>query len=42
MRDIYAGAKRALVWLGEEANDSSKAMNLVRRLYKIDESEFDE
>jgi hypothetical protein len=42
MRDIYVGAKRALVWLGEETNNSSKAMNLVRRLCKIDESEFDE
>jgi hypothetical protein len=40
MRRIYMSASQVLVWLGEEANDSPKAMALMRKLSKIDEDDF--
>lgn len=42
MRSIYMSASQVLVWLGEEANDSSKAMALMHKLSKIDEDDFGE
>ncbi|KAF8850448.1 hypothetical protein BDZ45DRAFT_679801 [Acephala macrosclerotiorum] len=41
MRRIYPSASRVLVWLGEEANNSSMGMAMMKKISKIDEDDFD-
>ncbi|OCL07959.1 HET-domain-containing protein [Glonium stellatum] len=42
MGSIYAQAKRVVIWLGEEADDSSKALALISKLGKIDDDELED
>jgi hypothetical protein len=35
MRDIYHGAEKVLIWLGEEKNDSDLAINFIRTVIDV-------